>query len=121
MILILGMTVIGALVISWFGIGLCTEENQRTGFYCVCFTLVLQGVLGWVYRDSWEKDPLVYFIPVLFMQVQTFMSVRISTDIQAAYSPLRKLHPIIPAAFVTGLFTAMMWTFMAAIVDKTQC
>lgn len=120
MILILVMTVIGALVISWFGIALCAEENQRAGFYCACFTLMLQGVLGWVCRDSWEKDPLVYFIPVLFMQLQTFMSVRISTDIQAAYPPFRKLHPIIPAAFVAGLFATMMWTFMAAIVNKAH-
>lgn len=120
MIIIMVMTVIGALLISWFGIALCSEENQNTGFLCACFTLVLQGFLGWVYRESWEKEPFMYFIPVLFLQVQTFMSVRISTDIRAAYLLLRKLHPAIPAAFIAGLFTVMMWMFLEAIVNKTH-
>lgn len=118
--LIMVMTVVGALVTSWFGIALCPENDQRTGFFSAGFTLVLQGALWRIYSEYWEKEPFMFFIPVLLLQVHTFMYVRFSTDMRAAFPSLRKIHAGIPAMTFAGVFAVMMWVFMAAIVNRSH-
>lgn len=119
MILLIVLTLLVALISSWWSIVLCPEEDKTTGIWCVSFTLSLQIVLGIVFRDAWEKEPIIFLVTVSFLQSFNFMSVRFSSAVREGYPSFRKLKPIIPAALFSGVFTLMMWSFATAMVNKT--
>ncbi|MDD7997491.1 hypothetical protein [Kosakonia radicincitans] len=120
MILLIVLTLLVALISSWWSIVLCPEEDQTTGFWSVCFTLILQIVSGIIFRDAWEKEPSIFLMTVSFLQSFNFMSVRFSSAVREGYPSFRKLKPIIPAALFSGVFTLMMWFIAAAMVNKTH-
>lgn len=115
-----GIIFLVALLLSWWSIVLCPEKDQTTGFWCACFTFSLQIVSGIVFRDAWEKDPLIFLMTVSFLLSHNFMSVRFSSAVREGYPSFRKLKPIIPAVLFSGMFTLTMWSFAAAIVNKTH-
>lgn len=118
MILLIVLALLVALFSSWWSMVLCPKEDQNTGFWCVCFTFCLQIVLGTVFRDAWEKEPVIFLITVSFLQSQNFTAVLFSGAVREGYPSFRKLKPVIPAALFSGVFTLMMWSFAAAIVNK---
>ncbi|QEM94309.1 hypothetical protein FEI17_27140 (plasmid) [Kosakonia radicincitans] len=120
MMLLIVLTLLVALLSSWWSIVLCPEEDQTTGFWCVCFTLSLQIVSGIVFRDAWEKEPIIFLMAVSFLQTFNFMSVRFSRAVREGYPSFRKLKPVIPAALFSGIFTLTMWSFAAAMVNGTH-
>ncbi|VVT47284.1 hypothetical protein UYSO10_1325 [Kosakonia radicincitans] len=119
MILLILVTLLVALNSSWWSIVLCPQEDRITGFWSVCFTLMLQIGLGVIFRDAWEKEPSIFLMTVSFLQSFNFMSVRFSSAVREGYPSFRKLKPIIPAALFSGVFTLMMWFFATAMVNKT--
>ncbi|NUL39687.1 hypothetical protein [Kosakonia sacchari] len=120
MILLIVVTLLVALITSWWSVVLCPEKDQTTGIWCVYFTLSLQIVLGIVFRDAWEKEPIIFLVTVSFLQSHNFMSVLFSSAVREGYPSFRKLNPVIPAALFSGVFTLMMWSFAVALVNKTS-
>lgn len=118
MILLIVVTLLVALITSWWSVALCPEKDQTTGIWCVSFTLSLQIVLGIVFRNAWEKEPIIFLVTVFFLQSHNLMSVLFSDAVRDAYPSFRKLKPVIPAALCSGSVTLFMWSGVVSIVNK---